>query len=504
MANTIQIGADTSGFVSGVNRARASMEGLGRSVQGATATRMFSGFTSGLQGLVGGLSIMGALAATARGLFSTLQEGGGLVNLSIQTGVAIDKLMELKMAFTQAGMSAGDIQPVFAKLQKTIGEAGMGNKEAANKFKELGLSVEKMQGLSAVQQFSAVGDAISKIENPTQRAAMAMKIFEDSGTKLLSVFSSGGLKDAQENLGDQAALMAENAGVFKRVSDVLGTAGSKLQGLFVGVASVVLPEIMKVIEAFNKIDLSRIGQAFGNAISFWINYFKNFGTQGTIISNTLKLAFMVAVNALNEFLQMAWQNTFVKAYAGLKLAFAKAINFLATEMAVMFATFAAKVKALFTGKNAEAAATKAEKEVRAKPPINDIAKLEKDLDLVKYKAVKPLFDTTKTEAEIQQDKAKIEESKQKTATAAREKYATPLPPPPGASFIPKVDDKPVGAIVSSMAKIGGDQGAAQTSAVDYARQQLQAQQKTAENTAKMVEKLNKLQPASSTTGAIYQ
>jgi hypothetical protein len=63
---------------------------------------------------------------------------------------------------------------------------------------------------------------------------------------------------------------------------------------------------------------------------------------------------------------------------------------------------------------------------------------------------------------------------------------------------------PLGAIVSSMAKIGGDQGAAQTGAVDYARQQLQAQQKTAENTAKMVEKLNKLTPAQSTqTTSIY-
>jgi len=93
-----------------------------------------------------------------------------------------------------------------------------------------------------------------------------------------------------------------------------------------------------------------------------------------------------------------------------------------------------------------------------------------------------------------------------TAEDLRKKFATPAPteqrltlPQAGAMAA-----QPVGAIVSSMAKIGGDQGAAQTSAVDYARQQLQAQQRTAENTARMVEKLNKLQPASSTTGAIYQ
>jgi hypothetical protein len=501
MANTIQIGADTSGFVSAVNRARTSMTGLGSAVQSATAPGMFSGLTSGLQGLLGGVGVMAALTGAARGLFSAMQEGGALVNLSMQTGVAVDRLMELQMAFDQAGMSAGDIQPVFAKLQKTIGEAGMGNKEAANKFKELGLSVQDMQGLSADQQFAAVGDAISKIENPTQRAAMAMKIFEDSGTKLLSVFSSGGLKNAQENLGDQAALMAENAGLFKRVSDVLGTAGSKLQGLFVGMASAVVPQIIEVVDSLNSIDLSGIGKAFGDAISFWINYFKNFGTEGAIIYNTLKLAFMDAVNSLNESLQMTWGET----YAGLKLAFAEAINFLAVEMAVMFSKTAAKVKALFSRGDADAAGAAAEKEVRARKLPIDTEQLKKDLDMSKYKVVTPLFDTTQTQANLEENKAKIDESTQKTAAAAREKYATPIPSATGAGFIPKMEEaKPVGAIVSSMAKIGGDQGYSQTSAVDYARQQLVAQQQTAQNTAKMVDKLNKLKPASATTGSIYQ
>jgi hypothetical protein len=501
MANTIQIGADTSGFVSAVNRARTSMTGLGSAVQSATAPGMFSGLTSGLQGLLGGVGIMAALTGAARGLFSAMQEGGALVNLSMQTGVAVDRLMELQMAFDQAGMSAGDIQPVFAKLQKTIGEAGMGNKEAANKFKELGLSVQDMQGLSADQQFAAVGDAISKIENPTQRAAMAMKIFEDSGTKLLSVFSSGGLKNAQENLGDQAALMAENAGLFKRVSDVLGTAGSKLQGLFVGMASAVVPQIIEVVDSLNSIDLSGIGKAFGDAISFWINYFKNFGTEGAIIYNTLKLAFMQAVNSLNEALQMSWG----EAYAGLKLAFADAINFLAVEMAVMFSKTAAKVKALFSRGNADAAGAAAEKEARARPLLIDREKLKKDLDMSKYKVVAPLFDTTETEGKIEQKKAQIEASRKEAEDKAKKKYTTPLPPPPATGFIPKMEEsKPVGAIVSSMAKIGGDQGYSQTSAVDYARQQLVAQQQTAQNTAKMVDKLNKLQPASAITGSIYQ
>jgi hypothetical protein len=501
MANTIQIGADTSGFVSGVNRARASMEGLGRSVQGATAPGMFSGLTSGLQGLLGGVGIMAALAGAARGFYSAMEAGGALVDLSGQTGIAVDKLMELQMAFDQAGMSASDVQPVVARLQKTISEAATGNVDAANKFKQMGLAIQDLQGLSADEQLAAVGDAIGKIENPAQRAAMSMEIFGKSGAKLLSVFSAGGLEDVQKNLGDQASLMAENAGLFDRATDVLGTAGSKIQGLFVGMASAVVPQIIEVVDSLNSIDLSGIGQAFGDSISFWINYFKNFGAEGAIVYNTLKLAFMDAVNSLNESLQMTWGET----YAGLKLAFAEAINFLAVEMAVMFSKTAAKVKALFSRGDADAAGAAAEKEVRARKLPIDTEQLKKDLDMSKYKVVTPLFDTTQTQANLEENKAKIDESTQKTAAAAREKYATPIPAATGAGFIPKMEEaKSVGAIVSSMAKIGGDIGGPQTSAVDFARQQLVAQQQTAQNTAKMVDKLNKLQPASATTGSIYQ
>lgn len=486
MANTIQISADTTGFVSGVARAENAMRGLGRNIQSATAPGMFGGLTSGFQSLLGGIGIMGALTAATRGFYSAMEAGGALIDLSAQTGVAVDKLMVLQAAFDQAGMSAGDVQPVIAKLQKSISEAATGNVDAAAKFKTMGIAIKDIQGLSADEQLAAVGKAISKIENPAQRSAMAMEVFGKSGAKLLSVFSAGGLEDVQANIGNQAQLMLENAGLFDRATDVLGTAGSKIQGLFVGMASEIVPQIIDVVDSLNSIDLSGIGQAFGDGISFWINYFKNFGTEGTIISNTLKLAFKDAVNSLNESLQMAWG----EAYAGLKLAFANAINFLTTELQVIFATTAAKTKALFTGKSPEAAAKQAEADVRARGPLIDTDQMKKDLDMSKFKVVTPLFDTTETEAKIERDKAKIEESKIEAATKARKTHATPEPPPPTASYIPKVE-KPIGMIVSSMTKIGGDMSGPQVGALDVAREQLQAQQKTADNTARLIELMSR-------------
>jgi hypothetical protein len=88
-----------------------------------------------------------------------------------------------------------------------------------------------------------------------------------------------------------------------------------------------------------------------------------------------------------------------------------------------------------------------------------------------------------------------------TAEAMRAKFATPALGQQTLTMPTGKAEQPIGAIVSSMARIGGDQGYAQTSAVDYARQQLQAQQETAKNTAKMVEKMTNNQPS---TSIVYQ
>jgi hypothetical protein len=416
MANTIQIGADTSGFVSGINRAQSAMSGLG----------------SMIQNVVGGAAVFSALAAAARGFYGAIQAGDDLVDLNAQTGVAIDKLMELQLAFDLNGMKAEQVQPVLAKLQKSISEAASGSVEAAAKFAQMGLKISDLQGLTADEQLAKVGQAISKIENPAQRSAMAMEIFGKQGAKLLAVFSAGGMDKVRELLGTQAALMLENAGIFGQASDLLSVAGNKLQGFFVGVASEVVPQLMGVIEAAAKIDLSPIGQAFGGAISFWINYFDNFGSTGELIYNTMKLAFQGAV------------------------------NFLAEEIKVLMAQTAASVKNVFKGQAAQKAAIQqAEIEARASAPV---------------------FDTTETEAKIQGAMDAINASKEATAKAARAANPTPGAADTSGAYIPKIGKEgPAPMIATSMAKVGALGGAVwgADQAVNVLRDQLAVQQRIA-------------------------
>lgn len=401
------LGLDWANFQRGINGAMNSTRQLG----GAMQQSMAGGVASGIMRAVGNLSAIDVAMQIAtfsiRGFYSALETGDALVDLNAQTGVAIDKLMELQMAFDLNGMKAEQVQPVIAKMQRLIAEAASGSADAAAKFNLMGIAVSDIQGLNADEQLMKIGEAITKIENPAQRSAVAMDIFGKAGSKLLSVFAAGGMDEVRKVLGNQAALLLENAGVFGRASDILGLTGNKIRGFFVGVASEVVPQLMGVLDAAAGLDLSKIGQAFGESISFWINYFQNFGATGDLIYNTMKLAFQ------------------------------SAINFLGEEIRVLFAQAAASAKNIFKGQAAQKKAIQ-EAEIQAR-------------------AGGPIFDTSATEAAIQGAMDAIQGSKEATAAEAREKAPTPGAAPTGMDVIRKTGfGGPLGmSDISSLQKVGG-------------------------------------------------
>jgi hypothetical protein len=260
----IKLGIDAAGLQQGAQTAKKAVNDL---VQSAKSQKPIIGKP---EMFAAAGAAMAGVAIAARGMYSAMEAGGALVDMSAQTGIAIDRLMVLQTAFSQAGLGADGVQPVISKMQRSIMEAASGSVEASKKFSDLGVNLYDLQGLSADEQLQKIGEAINAIEDPTQKAAAAMDVFGKSGAKMLSFFSAGGLSDATENLGKQARLMKENAGLFDRASDVLGTSGSKVQGLFIGMASEVLPQLITGIDALNKIDLTGIGESLGSGIAIAI------------------------------------------------------------------------------------------------------------------------------------------------------------------------------------------------------------------------------------------
>lgn len=256
-----ELGLDISNFQNGIKAAQKSVADVDK------GGSMFGGITTTLGDVANIAQTAGrAIASAFKGVYGAMEEGGALVDLAEQTGVSIERLSVLKVAFEQAGMAASDVQGVVNKMQKSIAEAGTGAGPAALAFRDLGLNVKELGAMDAEAQLAAIGEAVNGVENPTKRAAMAMEIFGKSGGRLLAMFGAGGLAGAEKIVGSQAQLLADNAEIFDRTTDVLGQAGVKLRGLFVGIASELAPAAQDFVSAFEELDLAQTGKEFASAI----------------------------------------------------------------------------------------------------------------------------------------------------------------------------------------------------------------------------------------------
>jgi hypothetical protein len=291
----IQVGfeIDVAGFKRGIDQVKSASgqlaSGIGTAIKGAAAA-----FAAGSALIVG----------AAHGMYDAMSQGGELVDLSERTGLAIDKLMELQVAFDQAGIGAAEVGPLVNKMQNAIADAAAGSAAGQKTFADLGLSLEELGTMDAAGQMETIGQAIAGIEDPVRRTQASMDIFGKSGGKMLALFASGGLGGAQEALGGQAQLMAQNAAYFDEITDKLGTAALKVQGFFVGMASEVVPYFLEAADALQKLDFSKIGADIGNSFAVIIELFKS-NQLGEAFVIGMQIGALKVANIISSFLTKA-------------------------------------------------------------------------------------------------------------------------------------------------------------------------------------------------------
>jgi len=494
MAFEAALNLDVSGFSNGIKKASNDVKSLGASLGSIAGGAIMAGLSAAAA----------AAGAAVAGMYSAMEAGGALVDLSEQTGIAIDRLMVLQTAFKQAGMSAEDVQPVINKMQKAIVGAATAGGPAAEAFQRLGLSAAELSGMGADEQLQAVGEAISKIQNPAQKAAIAMEIFGKSGGRALALFAAGGLDDAAAAVGNQARLMRDNAGVFDRITDVLGTAATKLQGLFVGMASEVAPMILSAVEAFNSIDLSGLGQQIGSVVAIVLEAFSS-GTLGTLVMESLNAAFIASVNVLSSVLSAAiagimqlWLEEFslftsLDFWGGLLTTLVgiaqQFIGFMVTGIAKILAMWK-DVPVIGAGalKASEAAAAYGA-EVSARGAGNTSAGSAVLLPKLADSAAN-IANAAKTASEVapqmEQSTAfsdlidKLKAQATETQTATREKLTTEKPAGLGIEGLTRKEEgfTSMGNQLSSLQKVGGGGSMIGGAAIDYSRQQLDEQKRS--------------------------
>ena len=558
MSATAQLALDVRGFLAGMDLAKQGLNSLrtesGKVDEGNGMARLQVAAV-GLAATVAALGV-----AMYKGVASTVELGGRMVEVSYKTGLAVKQVMALERSLDEVGGRAEDAAPSTEKFNQSLQQAANNAGPLVGILRDAGLSIEKLAGMSVAQRMVAVGNAIRGIANPAQQAEAAVAAFGASGVKMLAALDTKNLNSAAEAMGSQAQIMQANAGIFARIMQLMGAQGSslnslavaakgKLQGLFTGIAAGVAPTVLKIMEASStggmnlaasirqfspaleplaklveslvKMDLAGVGAQLGagaaaigealmngDAIAYIKNGLAIAGVEFKAALLNAGTGISEAFARLKDYLDVP--RIIEQMKAGLQSAGTSLVGVIQKGMASMLQSLRNSSDFLQKAISPETVLALANQGAKAsKDAAASLSGLFKGAEKG-FEGMLGISQNDQVAAdEARKRNAEIEDrsraSAAMTAEGLRKQFATPVPSQQNLNLPTAQAAQPVGGIFSSMAKIGGDISGPQTGAIDLARQQLVAQQQTAQNTAKMVDKLNKLQPTSASAGgSTYQ
>ena len=223
----------------------------------------------------------GAVAGLAGLAYNSVKSADDLNTLAKQTGVSTEELQKFTYASDLVDVSVDAMTGALTKLTSKMGND-------SEVFAELGISIRDMNGelKDSEEVFYSSLEALSRIQNETERDAMAMKLFGKSANELAGIIDDGGASlkafgDEAENLGiiiDQDTLDALN-----EVNDQIDRLKGQLKGELAVAGAKAMEALMPVFEDFVGI-LKTALEWIGNLSVTQIKLFAGLATGVALIS----------------------------------------------------------------------------------------------------------------------------------------------------------------------------------------------------------------------------
>jgi len=211
---------------------------------------------SGLKaGLVGIATAAGAAAAgMGKASVEAAAYADEIITMSTVTGISTDKLQEYKYASELVDVSVETLTKSHAKNIKSMKAAQEGTKLAVDSYQKLGVAVTNSDGSlrDGETVYWEVIDALGKMENETERDALAMQILGKSAQELNPLIEAGSerMNELSQEAHDVGAVMSEETlaalGSFDdSIQRLKGSAGAAKNSL----GSVLVPELQMMTDA---------------------------------------------------------------------------------------------------------------------------------------------------------------------------------------------------------------------------------------------------------------
>ena len=323
----------------------------------------FSKLQSGFKKVAGVMATVGSAVGVLGGAIlrasnQVANYGDRIDKMSQKIGMSRKAFQEWDYIMSQNGGSVESLQMGFKTLTTQIEGVQKGSKDSVNAFRALGVSVKDSNGQFRSQDeiFNDTIRKLQQIQNPTQKAMLANRLFGRSAAELRPLLNQEA--QAVDNLREKANKMGlvisdediENAVKFK---DTMDTFTRFFQAKFGTVMMKLMPSFSKALEEI--IAFSQENQEVFNDMGMAFNFIVTkalpsvlrgvfgvanaFRSLGGIIGNVIGWIVSIPTNIQTAFINA--QNIILRVFIALKRNIGDAIQYIVERLARMLQTIGA-------------------------------------------------------------------------------------------------------------------------------------------------------------------
>jgi hypothetical protein len=227
-------------------------------------------------------AIVGIGEAMADAMDEATDFADDILTLSVETGLATDTLQEFKYMEGLVDTDLSTMTGALAKLTKNMSSARDGSKKTSAAFENLGVSVTDGNGYLRDNEevFWDVIDALSEVQNETERDALAMDIFGKSAQELNPLIAAG--SDRLAELAEEAhnagyVMSEEQLGALGATQDAFDRWDKTLEGakrqLITAFAPAVEHVTSKLVDLTQDVDWESVSENIEDWASQFIDFF---------------------------------------------------------------------------------------------------------------------------------------------------------------------------------------------------------------------------------------
>jgi hypothetical protein len=256
--------------------------------------------TAGFVGM--GVAAAGAVAVFAKGGMKRIGELG---DVSLQLGIASDKLSELQFAAMASGASAEDLNGFLAGLNQTV-HASIGViSPASEAFKMLGTSAEELTKLTPDQQFAKLKAGFDALPDAASKADAAVKIGGEAGLKLFKLLGMGAAEFEalkKKSAATGFTVKPEDLAKVQAANAAFGQIGMTIDGVVNQLTVALAPAVTYVSDSFTNWFASTIADSafFDKMIAGFVAGFGKLADTAVGISLVFRDVFAGIGKAIGE------------------------------------------------------------------------------------------------------------------------------------------------------------------------------------------------------------